>query len=117
MRVAEVGFIAFLASGVAFSLSAQATQVCYGPVASVHTSMVGATVVSIDDQGRVAVWHKYDRDAYDHPAAIRRIALQIRLTVTKMLARLDSFRFYPLRCQTHLGDTVGSVRRLFRRPG
>jgi hypothetical protein len=35
------------------------------------------------------------------PAGVRRIALRIRLTVTKMLARLDSDRLYPLAaCRT-----------------
>src|ERR1700692_1144649 len=46
----------------------------------------------------------------------RRIALRIRLTVTKTLARLDSNRFYVLGCQTPPGDDVGSVRCLLRRP-
>ena len=43
----------------------------------------------------------------------RRIALRICLPVTKMLARFDSYRFYPLGCQTHPGGHIGSVRRLF----
>src|ERR1017187_3882740 len=47
----------------------------------------------------------------------RRIALRICLPVTKMLARFDSDRFYPLGCQTNSGGHVGSVRCVLRRPG
>lgn len=53
---------------IILSSGANAAIQCHGPVASVHTQMVGAVVIVVDDKESLRVWYKYDREAFANPS-------------------------------------------------